>query len=454
MKQADWAEEFGGAKFGDLRLSRRVVALAEQMSRQPNSSFPDALDEAGLEAAYRFFNNRRVTPGSVLAPHVQATLRRLGDGVCLAVHDTTTFAFRANGEREGLGRDHYGTQTLHGHVTLAVQPDRACLGVLALRTHLGRAATTEHERWREQVEGLDELKLGKGQLIHIMDREADDFATLATLLARGDRFIVRVQHDRLLEQSDAQDPRKLWDALPEKNVEMRSVLLSARGATGRGSKQRRVHPTREERLAKLAFGAGRVRLLRRNGIKEGPEALDINVVRVWELDPPESETPIEWVLYTSEPVDLAPQIAQVVDWYRCRWVIEEFFKALKTGCAYEKRQLETRAALENALALFMPIAWQLLCLRSLARDEPQKPAAEAMSATQLTVLQRVARRPLPPNPTVSEALLAIAALGGHLKRNGPPGWLTLWRGYEKLLNLTAGWELARRNDPGATYDQS
>jgi len=36
-------------------------------------------------------------------------------------------------------------------------------------------------------------------------------------------------------------------------------------------------------------------------------------------------------------------------------------------------------------------------------------------------------------------LLAIAALGGHLKHNWDPGWMTLSRGYEKLRTLTEGW---------------
>jgi hypothetical protein len=454
MIGTDCAAEFAGAAFGDARLSRRAMKLAERMARQPDASFPDALDEAELEAAYRFFKNRKVTAQSVLAPHVRATVGRAQGQVCVVVHDTTTFSFRPDGEREGLGRDSRGTQTLHAHVTLAVGADRNPLGVLALRTHVGKAATTEHERWREQVLALDNLEIGRDQLVHVMDREADDYAFLASFQERGDRFVVRAQHDRILAVIGDNEPGKLWEALPVRAVEIRTVPLSTRSKTRRGPKQRRIHPDRKERVVKLAIGAGRVRLSRRKEMKEGPPTLDINVVRVWELDPPEDETPIEWVLFTSEPIDLAPQLAQVVDWYRARWVIEEYFKTLKTGCAYEKRQLETRDALENALALFLPIAWQLLSLRSLARDEPGKPAADAMSASQLAVLHRVARRPLPQNPTLGEAILAIAALGGHLKRNGEPGWITLWRGYEKLLAFTAGWNLARQAEPPRTYDQS
>jgi hypothetical protein len=136
--------------------------------------------------------------------------------------------------------------------------------------------------------------------------------------------------------------------------------------------------------------------------KSGPPSLTVNVVRVWELETPEGEIPVEWLLFTSEPVDVAPQISQVVDWYRARWVIEEYFKSLKTGCAYEERQLESRHALENALALLLPIAWQLLLLRQLARDEPDRPAASVLPPSQLessTVQRADHSRPTRPSGT-------------------------------------------------------
>lgn len=60
-------------------------------------------------------------------------------------------------------------------------------------------------------------------------------------------------------------------------------------------------------------------------------------------------------------------------------MIEEYFKALKTGCAYEKSQLETLHALLNLLAIQAVVAWQLLRLRTIARDDPQRPATHVLS---------------------------------------------------------------------------
>ena len=175
--------------------------------------------------------------------------------------------------------------------------------------------------------------------------------------------------------------------------------------------------------------------------------LTLHVVRVWEPKPPAGAPAVSWMLYTSEPIATKEQLLAVVDYYRSRWVVEEFFKALKTGCAFEKRQLESYSALSIALAVFLPIAWRLLIARSLCRLDPDAPATTVASKVQLTLLRhKLKLRALPATGATlrSRASLrdAIAKLGGHLKRNGPPGWLTLGSGFESLLLMEAGWRAA------------
>jgi IS4 transposase len=176
------------------------------------------------------------------------------------------------------------------------------------------------------------------------------------------------------------------------------VPLSKRSKSA-GAKQSKIHPRREERLAKPAFGRCRADIKRPSTATQATtEQLALNVVYVWETEPPPGESPIEWVLYTSEPIDTTEQLLRVVDWYRSRWVIEEYFKALKTGCAIEQRQLGDWHALTNALALFLPIAWQLLLLRSEARERPEIPASEILLSDELQVLRAVAGDHCPPVP--------------------------------------------------------
>jgi hypothetical protein len=140
------------------------------------------------------------------------------------------------------------------------------------------------------------------------------------------------------------------------------------------------------------------------------------------------------------------QVLAVVDAYRGRWVIEEYFKALKSGCAIEKRQLESSAGLQNTLAVFIPIAWRLLQLRTLSRDAAATPAGGLLSPVQLVCLQlalgKRGRPLLPETPTARDVMLGIAGLGGHIKNNGDPGWIVLGRGLDRLLLLEEGYRLA------------
>jgi hypothetical protein len=113
--------------------------------------------------------------------------------------------------------------------------------------------------------------------------------------------------------------------------------------------------------------------------------------------------------------------------------------------------------LSNALALLLPIAWQLLLVRNEARERPDTPASELLLSDELEVLRAAARKPLPAHPTIHDAMLAIAGLGGHLKHNGPPGWQTLAKGHQELRTLLAGWRLRLAVENGTlpqTWDQS
>jgi hypothetical protein len=452
-RQADLAAEMSGAEFGDARLSRRLTKIVEAVQTAPDQSFPSLFDDGQLEGTYRFYNNKAVNPDAILAPHVTATVARMADQkVALVVHDTSTMSFDPNGARQGLGRVRSAGQAFFAHVSLALSGDesRTPLGVLALSHHVRADAPkkkaaakynldNERARWGQQVTAVGALGVDRARVVHVMDREADDYALFARMIGAGDRFVIRLAHDRVLADSD-DGFEKLAQAVTHiDSITEREVPLSRRPAAGRSPQQRRIHPVREGRMAKLAFGATAV-VLRRPSTqpKTLPKTLSVHVVRVWELDVPEGEAPVEWVLLTTEPVSSAEQILRIVDWYRARWVIEEFFKAIKTGCAYDSRQFETLDALVNVLATFLPIAWRLLLMRTQARVAPKAPATTVLPKAMLAVLRVFSRIKLPAQPTARDALLAVAALGGHQKNNGDPGWITLARGYEKLRTLTEG----------------
>ncbi len=453
------SREMSGAKLGDARLSRRLGLLADELGEAPAESFPKALRETGpLEGAYRFFSNPKVTLDGILEPHFAGTVERAGksDRV-LVVHDTTQFEFEGESKREGLGRLRSKGQGFFGHFSLAVSADgkREPLGMLALQSvfRTGPAAPKkqrakhprgEAERWQTGVANAEARLSGASRAIHVIDREADSYPLLVELVGEGRDFVIRAAQDRLLEGPI----RKLKAAAQlAPTVIEREVELSARRKKG---PQHRGYPARRKRTARLSLAATEVVLAPQN-TRGGPDTLRLNLVHVFELLPPAGEPLVEWFLLTNLSVATPTALEYVVDTYRARWVIEEYFKALKTGCQYEKRQLESAHALLNALAVLVPVAWRLLLLRHLARDDAARPATDALTPAQVAVLKATAKKPLPESLSVRDALLAVAALGGHIKNNGEPGWQVLGRGFRDLLILEAGWQA--RGDPSGC-DQS
>ena len=131
---------------------------------------------------------------------------------------------------------------------------------------------------------------------------------------------------------------------------------------------------------------------------------------------------------------------KIIEWYERRPTIEDYHKALKTGCGVERRYYETAERLERVTGLLSVVAVRLLQLKTAARETPDRPAVEVAPAQWVELVQIVRKKPANPKMTIREFLRAIAGLGGHLGRkgDGEPGWITLWRGFEKLMLLARG----------------
>jgi|CXWL01.1.fsa_nt_gi hypothetical protein len=457
--------EYEGADLGDTRRNARLLKIAAQLAANPKESLPKiAGDEANLEALYRFIGNPGIEWNKLLDPHRRLTAERAEQaGKVFVVHDTTTFQF-AHADPDEVGYVSTGKAGFLGHVSLVVSADgeRRPLGVVALqpvfrdlrstkgrkKKQTGRETTKikdrESLRWRAGV--LEsELRLSRAtECIHIADREADSYSLIAQMLEAKCRFVVRVSHDRVARDSEDADWSRLKTlaSTADTYFEREVPFSSRRPATA--PRTAKAKPPRTARTARLRFASTTMEVKRPRyfGDDVAP-SIHLNVVRVIEDAPPTGEEPVEWLLMTTEPASTADEVGAVVDAYRTRWLIEEFFKALKSGCLYEERQLESRHALLNALALFLPIATEILWLRNRAQRAPNDPFSTVITARQLAVLRALCRRPLPDAPSARDVLLAIAGLGGHLKRNGEPGWSTIRHGYERVLYAELGWAAAK-----------
>jgi len=458
--------ELDGLDLGHKAREARALELMGELVKDPTRSIRAvARTKAQEEAFYRLLSKNAVSMEGLLKPHIAATKRRCSEaGKVIVSHDTSTFEYRGD-RREGLGR--VATKSSQGflfHASLAVDGQTGQpLGLVASkvwtrsdetksvvegahgpRKKSGRDyARDEHkesDRWVEQIRAVEELLAGVGcKALHVADREADIYAALQALGELGYSFVIRLSRDKKARQHSNAPLEDLTTLARRAKGRMEVQAPVAKRAASTIPGRNKTFPEREARTAQLEFAATSATI---NAPQYGKGSLSINVVHVREVEPPNPGDPIEWFLLTSEPVDTLEQVGAVVQAYRTRWLIEEFFKALKTGCAMEDRELESLHTLTNVLALCIPIAYQLLAVRHLARTRPTAPASGVFSTTQIAILQTKTK--LGPDPTALQALEAVAYLGSHFDpfHKKMPGWRVLSRGMQRLYALEEGW-LAR-----------
>ena len=129
-------------------------------------------------------------------------------------------------------------------------------------------------------------------------------------------------------------------------------------------------------------------------------------------------------------------------WYCQRWRIEEWHRVLKSGCKILDHQNRSAQALLRAIAIDAVIAWRIMLLTLLGRELPHLPCDIIFDPWECHVLELIAKKKL----NMGEAVKTIAQLGGYLDRqckcDGPPGFESMWRGYQRLGDLVWGCILA------------
>jgi hypothetical protein len=214
---SEFSDEVVNGNFPDGRLNERFRRVFCALAAQPSLSLPRIFDSAGLEGTYRFLSNHRVTPSAILGAHFEATRRRCVElETVLVAHDSTSFSFRWDGEREGLGRaqprNDDSAQSFHAHFSLALDANgtRQPLGVVGFKTWIREKTPTgtEYQRWEDQIRSSSAQLNGLKNVVHLADREADDYEMFCGLKRDGHRFVVRCTHNRLSLATMMGPPRR------------------------------------------------------------------------------------------------------------------------------------------------------------------------------------------------------------------------------------------------------
>lgn len=442
-----WAEEqFGTCDLGDKRRTKRAVEVAARFAADPSGSTPKQTESwAGCRAAYRLMDAEDATFRAIAEPHWRQT-RAQPSGDFLLLGDTTTIDFGSHRNVEGLAPvgDGRGRGFLL-HSSLMVNAEGEEIFGLAGQTIYHRKPVPKGETFRQRLNRERESKIW-GEVIelvgsapegvsftHVFDRGADNFEVFCRLVLSQTGWVVRAAQLRR-RVNTPQGKQRLGDYLDSLPV-VGSYQLSVAANRKQAARTTEV----EVRCGPVQLPAPRDcgKFVRECGIV----SISMWAVEVRELHPPKNvEQPLRWVLYTSLPVKSFKDAWRVIGYYEKRPLIEEFHKALKTGCRLEARQYQTSKRLEALTGMLSVLAVRLLQLKSIARVDPDRPAHRVVPMTWLNMIRCLQRGRHRDISTVAEFYHAVARLGGWLgrKHDGQPGWLTLWRGFDKLILMVRG----------------
>ena len=476
-----WADdEFAEVNLGDKRLDSRLVKLCDSLSEAPESPINQACEDwSETKAAYRFFQNENVDVEQIMDAHRDKTMTRsVKHHTVLALQDTSYFVYTHHPKTKGLGKismnrgvniDKIYSYGLVMHSCFAVTTKGTPLGLLDQKI-FAREQRPEHEhqragkkcierilpveekesyRWIEALEATSKLAVGV-QIVTVCDRECDFYDFFKAALKSGSAVLVRASQNRTINKDGRyakKDSTKLWDHIASQpDAGSYTVDISA-------VKQTKNNKGRTARKAEMniKFGAF-IMNPPQNNPKYKTEVLpDIQLYAIHALEksPPEGESPVEWMLLSNQPVATLEEANERVRWYSLRWRIEMYFKVLKSGFRVEACRLGTADRLIRYLTVMSIVAWRLFMITLIARTNPSLPCSEYISEPELRVLAAKTsqtRTLTAAEPTLAEAVVWIAKLGGYLARksDGPPGTLALWRGWKRLTDLTEGWCLANQ----------
>jgi hypothetical protein len=465
LSAREWAEDtFGNVHLGDMRRTKRAVKIASAIAQNPAASLPAQMqDEAATEGAYRFLQTPDVTYEQLLAPHVQQTQAQArARAQVLLIQDTTSIDSQQHPTTRGLGPIGNGSQ--HGYLlqsVLALQPEsREVLGLMHQEAFLRQpvpAGETRRQReqreresqvWEHRVQAIGTPPDGV-QWIHVGDRYSDMFSFLWLCRQQQGDFVVRAAQDRcvdlLVAQADAPvapGSHHKRRAEPQAAPPPQHLFEVVRGWSAGGEQEVPLDATKQTKapVAQVVISSGCLRLLPPQ--KQPASALRplvVWVLRVWEPEPPQGVEGLEWILLTSVPTATLTQAWQRVDWYRARWIVQDYHQGLKSGCSIELRQLQSYEALRRLLGLLAPTAVRLLQLRAASRNTPERLASEVWP-TDLVQVVAVLAQGAASELHVQQCWYTIARYGGYLHRrsSGPPGWKTLWQGWFYMQALLDG----------------
>lgn len=481
---SEWAmHEMKNVNLGDKRLNDRLTEVLSMLGEKPNFSIPAALDGGHNEvtAAYRLFNNSKASFVGILESHIDATYERVAQQKVVIVAQDTTELDLTKPEQKVFGAGPLDDGARVGeflHPLMAFTQDGTPLGILSAelwtrspiqpklkKTKQDGEKDRKHKpiedkeslRWLETQSHAQEIakQISGTHFISVADSEADIFEVIQSGSESPENFdwIIRSCQNRSLLPDDDQDDTKACDesdvaTLLVDRVAQQPLLftqpISVRGRKAKVSCDTRGRrQPRQSRECEVAVRAMTVMLRAPWRHDRKLQDTPVNVVLVSELNPPEGDVPVQWILITSLPIDTADAVRLVIRSYCSRWMIEVYFRTLKSCCHIEDLRFEQIDRFERCLAVYMIIAWRTLYAVRLGREFPDMDCEAIFEPDEWRAVYQFVTKQRPPQtpPTLQQMIRLIAQLGGYINRarDDEPGPQTVSLGMQRMHDITQCW---------------
>jgi hypothetical protein len=470
---APWVrDEVKTVDLKDERLNKRFAEVLSELAARPTASIPAACGgRAEIDGAYRLFANPKTTFDNLLQPHIDTTRQRMAAQPVVVLAQDTSEVDVTRPDQQVFGAGPLDGDARRGallHVMHAFTPDGTPLGtvqaaawvreegsVCASMTRAQRAAIPIEEkeslRWIVTLQQAHEeaRRCPATQFICVADSEADIYEVLAEGTREPQRsdWIVRACQNRALlcEKGDNTEGKYVRDYVMGQPVLYHNTI-QVRGRKAKvACETRGRRQPRQSREAEVVVRAARVTLRPPWRPDRKLPPVTVNVVLVSEVNPPPDDEPIEWLLLTDLPIDSVDQVRQIIQYYCVRWMIEIFFRVLKSGCRVEERLFEYMDRLLTCLAVYMIVAWRTLYVCRLGRSCPEISCEIVFEPAEWKSVWKVVHREDPPlqPPPLGTFVRLVAQLGGYVnrKRDDPPGPQTVWLGLQRMHDFATCWQL-------------
>lgn len=456
-----WSQSiFGSVHLYDKRLTKRLVSMGSMLSRYPGDSITRCSEGnyAMEEGAYRFIENIRVSPDSISEGGFDSVISSLpDDDDLLLIQDSTTLSYKHSARNELGVTSNNTTDKSRGwlvHASLLLSSSGNTLGLLDLdwttrddndhgRKHkrsIRPYTSKESYKWESATRRCRErLSDHRDRTIIISDRESDVYENLQYMITNGQRFVIRTQSNRKLDDTTS----CIFEHLSHSPVLGKTqVQVSAKGG-------------RRSRLAEVSIRSSQVVLKaprrHQSAMEMELEPIKLSAISIIEESPPEDvENPLNWILWTSEPAATLSDTLKIQRLYSLRWRIEEYFKAWKSGCNVEELRMPYADNLQRLAVILAFVAVRLLQLKELNNRTSELPCDTVLESMEWKILWLKSEnsKPLPMKiPTIRWAYYALAKIGGwrDTRNTGKVGWKALWIGWARLMDMKEAVLITKQN---------